>query len=227
MWHSRCASMTPGARDREWTYRGRTFFGVAASEAEDDTEDEDPEFSKMPCENDWGGIVEIRRKERWVVQGESGVMSRVSTRSERIDLAPSSTFPLSLPVRSEAWARAKPRPRKVITEASFVGSPNGRFRVRLSEGRSTNKEVELTTVDGQVVRSLKGWNTDFFVGEVEALGWAKDESRFFAVVTFEDERALLSFSVHETDDYWEELLDPYDTSWHDGFVMRPRRLRPK
>jgi hypothetical protein len=46
------------------------------------------------------------------------------------------------------------------------------------------------------------------------------KARFFVVVLFEGERALLSFSVDGSDDYWEQLLDPYDTSWHDGFVMR-------
>ncbi|MBK9065090.1 MAG: hypothetical protein IPL89_18230 [Acidobacteria bacterium] len=227
MWHSRCASMTPGPRAREWTYRRRTFFGVAANEEEYDTEDEDPEFSNMPCESDWGGIVEIRRKELWVVQRESGVMSRVSTRSERVDRAPSSTFPLSLPVRSDTWVRVKPQLTGLTGLERSVNSPNGRFRIRLSDSPSTENEVILTTREGQVVRSLKGWKTDFFIGEVEALGWAKDESRFFAVLTFEYERALLSFSVEGTDDYWEEVLDPYDTSWHDGFVMRPRGVRPK
>jgi hypothetical protein len=62
-----------------------------------------------------------------------------------------------------------------------------------------------------------------FEAQVEALDWAEDESRFFAVVIFEGERALLSFSVEGTDDYWEELLDPYDASWSDGFVMRSTR----
>lgn len=80
---------------------------------------------------------------------------------------------------------------------------------------------------GDAIRSLKDWHSDYFDGILEALGWAEDEGRFFVVVNFEGERALLSFSVEGTDDYWEELLDPYDTSWRDGFLMRPRVVRPK
>ncbi len=105
-------------------------------------------------------------------------------------------------------------------------SPTERFRIRQSHPSCGEDEVALLDSTGVGIRSLKDWHSEFFDGSIEAIGWAEDESRFFVAVTFEGERALLSFSVEGTDDWWKELLDPYDVSWRDGFVMRLRSERP-
>jgi hypothetical protein len=149
-------------------------------------------------------------------------MSRNAVRSERVDHAPSTRFPFSLPVRKAVWSRVEQRPA-ATRPSSEVHSPTERFRIRQSHQSYGKDEVALLDRTGDGIRSLKDWHSEFFEGSIEALGWTEDESRFFVVVVFEGERALLSFSVEGSDDYWEELLDPYDTSWHDGFVMRSTR----
>ncbi len=221
MWHERCASMAPAVRPEEWIYTRRSFFGLSAEGAVAETEGESAALAALPCESA-GWPTEIRRSERWVVQKGSGRMSRLSTQSQRIDHAHSSTLPFSLPVRSGAWTRLPHRPTEVTPLENGVSSPRGALRAVLTRGPSMSEKVTIEAEGGKPVRSLTAWHTEAFEGTPEALGWADDESRFFVVVTFEGERTLLSFSVEGSDDYWEELLNPYDTSWHDGFVMKAR-----
>ena len=99
----------------------------------------------------------------------------------------------------------------------FEGDPRLAFTFRYDAGAHTHNSYVRQAI------YQPDWHSDYFEGILEALGWAEDESRFFVVVTFEGERALLSFSVEGTNDYWEELLDPYDDSWRDGFAMRSTR----
>jgi len=226
MWHERCASMAPATRSGEWTYIRRSLFGLPAeAESAEPNEDESDLPETLRCE-DRGGPTEIRRTERWAVQKGSGRMSRLSLQTNRIDHADSSTFPFSLPVRSGAWVRSEGGSVEPVPGETGVRSPTRTLRARRAVATSFTDEVAIELGGGQAARTLRGWHTEHFEGTPEALGWAEDGSRFFIVVTFEDERALLSFSVEGTDDFWEELLDPYDTSWHDGFVMQPRSKRP-
>jgi hypothetical protein len=222
MWHSRCASMVRGQARTDWLYRRRSFFGAWL---DDGTEGEAATAPLgLPCKDGEGEQrVEIRRVERWTVQPATGLLARASVRSERIDRAPSARFPFSLPIRSNAWARVDPKGPAVAEHKAELHSPTERFRIRQSHQSYGKDEVALLDRTGDGIRSLKDWHSEFFEGSIEALGWAEDESRFFVVVVFEGERALLSFSVEGSNDYWEELLDPYDTSWHDGFVMRSTR----
>ena len=220
MWHSRCASMVRGQARTDWLYRRRSFFGASLDDGSEDLASPAP--LDLPCKD--GDLrVEIRRVERWTVQPATGHLARASVRSERIDRAPSTRFPFSLPIRSNAWARIDPKGPAVAGHKAELLSPTEKFRIRRVNQLYGKEEVALVGRTGDAIRSLKDWHSDYFESRVEALGWAEDEGRFFVVVGFEGERALLSFSVDGSDDYWEQLLDPYDTSWHDGFVMRSTR----
>lgn len=222
MEHMRCASMDHAGKGADWTYRRRSFFGVWL---DDGTEGEAAtEPLGLPCKDGHGEQrVEIRRVERWTFQPATGLLSRASVRSERVDHAPSTRFPFSLPVRSGAWARVGQKGPAVAVQSIELLSSTEKFRIRRINQSYGKEEVALADRTGDAIRSLNDWHSGYFDSRLEALGWSEDESRFFIVVTFEGERALLSFSVEGTDDYWEELLDPYDTSWHDGFVMRSKR----
>jgi hypothetical protein len=215
MAHMRCASMDRTGMGADWTYRRRSFFGTGLDATPA------PAALDLPCDGDLN--VEIQRVERWRFEVATGHMSRNAVRSERVDHAPSTRFPFSLPVRKAVWSRVEQRPA-ATRPSSEVHSPTERFRIRQSHQSYGKDEVALLDRTGDGIRSLKDWHSEFFEGSIEALGWAEDETRFFVVVVFEGERALLSFSVEGSDGYWEELLDPYDTSWHDGFVMRSTRV---
>jgi hypothetical protein len=225
MEHMRCASMDRAGTGPDWTYRRRSFFGAWL---DDGTEGEAATAPLgLPCKDgDGEQRVEIRRVERWRFEVATGHMSRNSVRSERVDHAPSTRFPFSLPVRKAVWSRVEQRAAAAARPLSEVHSPTERFRIRRSHQSYGKDEVALLDRTGDGIRSLQDWHSEFFEGSIEALGWAEDESRFFVVVAFEGERALLSFSVKGTDDYWEELLDPYDKSWSDGFVMRHAQPTP-
>jgi hypothetical protein len=182
----------------------------------------------------------------WGIDGEPSIMGEVEIRcvqpfsrtpgsarlkggepvTKRIDHHSSELFPLSLPVRAGAWLRMNSRPD---------GSPKGGVNGASAPSRDLVAEVTPPSEyahDNLVIRRLKGGvllrtirlhHGDAFYGLVRAIGWSRDESRAFVVITFGNSHtALLSFSVEGSDDYWEGLVDP-DAGWRDGFVMEPAK----
>jgi hypothetical protein len=63
-----------------------------------------------------------------------------------------------------------------------------------------------------------------FAGELLAVGWMRDSSRFLAVVRFgyAEHKVLLSFGVSGSDDLWEKLLADDAEQYDDGFLVTAR-----
>jgi hypothetical protein len=154
MAHIRCASMDRTGTGAGWTYRRRSFFGAWL---DDGTEGEAATAPLgLPCKDGEGEQrVEIRRVERWTFHPATGFMSRVSVRSERIDHAPSTQFPFSLPVRKAIWARVEQKAAPAAKPASELHSPMERFRIRRSLQSYGKEEVALVNTTGDGIRSLK------------------------------------------------------------------------
>ena len=64
------------------------------------------------------------------------------------------------------------------------------------------------------------------VRNVSALGWQADEKRVFAILDFGlEDRALVSYAVGASDDYWETSLPNLGDDWPFGFVLEPVKKR--
>ncbi len=126
-------------------------------------------------------------------------------------------FPFLLPTRRLAF-------HSVGEETSI--SPSGEFRLVHIPDDFEGSEIDLA-VEDRVVRKISFRGGEAFRADTKALGWQSDSSRFFVVIQFGHDRALLSFSVEGQDDYWEKLLTDDPTEWRDGFVLEPAKLVPK
>lgn len=94
-------------------------------------------------------------------------------------------------------------------------------------------QLRVMTRGGVTKRSLslRAFNVDrmmreSFLSGIDSLGWQADERRFFAVVKLgPEDRALLSFAVVGTQDYWERPLSAVGEPWPWGFVLTPVTAR--
>lgn len=177
---------------------------------------------RVGCEETGIGPVEIRRVQRFALPANSMVLRGDPPKYLRIDSGSSNLFPLNLPVRKSAWLRTE----RATSETPAPGS----HRVRSPDGNLDAEPPSDFPNDNLVIRRAKGTEAlrtirlhhgDAFFGTVRAIGWARDESRVFIVITFGNSHtALLSFSVEGSEDFWEGLVDP-EAGWTDGFVMEP------
>ena len=190
----------------------------------------------VKCQNSSMKTVEIRTVQNLRRSSSDSAFSADIVGVRRIDHGSSKIFPFNFPVREATWLRnTQTLPAAILTigDDRSATSPGRRFVARVEENRKTfRRELIVRNLDDdEVVRvvPLTPTESDYFDGIVKAVGWARDESRVFVVITFGNQlTALLSFSVEGKDDYWEGLVGDDETGWVDGFVMEPvkRRKRP-
>lgn len=196
-----------------WRREESVFYSEVAGDSKNDLLVDFNEPGR-PCRQrveSWvraGSPVEIRRVERWAFR--NGKIELQSSRSERIDHRPGHVFPFVLPERDVPF-------RSVGEENSM--SPGGKFRL-VHRPDDEGSEIDLAVGD-LVVRKISFRGGDAFRADIKAVGWQSDSSRFFAVIQFGRDRALLSFSVEGQIDYWERLLTDDPTRWRDGFILEP------
>jgi hypothetical protein len=172
-----------------------------------------------------GGAVELTTTERFEVT-ESG-LKRTRREVARKDRVSSKVFPFRLPVRSGANFPSEPGAVREsrVDPLREVRSPDGKYRIETVRGVTGAQEVRLVRrADGETVRTVKMSDGDFFDGDLVAVGWMRDSSRFFAVVRFGylGHEGLLSFAVSSGVDLWEKLLADDAARYSDGFVLTSR-----
>jgi hypothetical protein len=196
-----------------WRRDESVFYSEVAADSKDEPLVDFNEPGRPCCQRveSWvraGSPVEIRRVERWAFRGRR--IELQSSRSVRVDHGPAHVFPFLLPVRDVPF-------RSVGEETSI--SPGGRFRlVHIPDDEGS--ELDLAVGD-LVVRKISFRGGDAIRADIKAVGWQSDSSRFFAVIQFGHDRALLSFSIEGQIDYWERLLTDDPTQWCDGFILEP------
>lgn len=176
---------------------------------------------RVGCEKSGIGPIEIRRVQRFTSSGNPMVLRGDPPKYLRIDLRSSDLFPFNLPVRKGAWLRTE----MTTSESSALGSrrvtsPDGNLAAEPPSDFPNDNLVIWRAGGTEALRKIRLHHGDAFYGLVRAIGWARDESRVFVVITFGNQHtALLSFSVEGNDDYWEGLIREDETGWTDGFVM--------
>jgi hypothetical protein len=206
-----------------WRRFESIFYSEVATDSKDDplVDFNEPGRSCRQRVESWvraGSPVEVRRVERWAFR--EGRIELQSSRSARVDHGPARVFPFSLPTRDGSFRSAG--------EGSTI-SPSGGFQLGHTPDEFEGSELDLAVGD-VVVRKISFRGGDAFRANIKAVGWQKDSSRFFAVIQFGHDRALLSFSVEGQNDYWERLLTDDPTRWRDGFILDsvpPLSKRPR
>lgn len=209
---------------------GRFLYSTVTTTSFDpETPCPDPdETLKSACSKsipDLCGDVQLMTTERWDLT-DSG-LKRTERKVGRKDRASSEIFPFHLDVRSPGNYLTEPSdPAKLVTgSVREVVSPDGRYQIEPMRNGIGREEVRLVSrIDAETLRVVKMSDGDRFEGELLAVGWMGDSSRFFAVVRFGylEHQVLLSFAVPEGEDLWEKLLADDAAKYSDGFVLTSR-----
>jgi hypothetical protein len=181
------------------------------------------------CDEDGIGPVEIRLVQRFASRSGSVVLKGDPAKVFRVDFQPSQDFPFNLPIREGGWLRKDPTLAEAPSPDEYrVLSPSRHLAADATEPlRFEQDSLVVRRVDsGEVLRTIRLHHGDDFHGVVRGVGWSRDESRVFIVITFGNQHtALLSFSVEGNDDYWEGLIGEEEAGWAGGFVMEPVKGR--
>lgn len=225
---SACATMDPVEGKGRWDRRVRSLYGKINWEPPESWgSEEDEEGPSCICRSCG---VEIERRQTWGPGVGPGASLRLEDdAARRIDRFPVHCFPFDLPMRSRKYARGKKLTSVRFDAAQHVEvvSPSGAL-VLVWDYQAAVNQFRIVTQRGRTRRafslppSVVEYRQQAFVSGIDSLGWQADERRFFAVVSLgPEDRALLSFAVGGTSDYWERPLSAAGQPWDFGFVLKP------
>ncbi len=227
---SACGTMSPERNRGRYERRIRSFYGALnfdspqswGAREESDTEE------GCPC---FGCGVEIERRQTWKrASARDRSLRLASETARRVNHFPVGRFPFDLPAHSEKYGRRK-KPTAVQFDAPQhveINSPSGALKLIWDYQDPAVNRLRVVTRDGLTNRALSlppstvHHVRQTFLSGIDSLGWQSDERRFFAVVRLgPEDRALLSFAVAGTRDYWERPLSASGDAWPFGFVLTP------
>jgi hypothetical protein len=218
-----CGRMAPEPNGLGFLYKTVVAFAEGAP-CDDSSETLESACAKSPfglC----SGAVELTSTERW--ETTDAELRRTQRGVARRDRASSKVFPFRLRVRIPGDYLSAPSPRveSRTLAVSEVVSLNGKYRIESVRNGISQPEIRLVQrEEGKTLRVIPLSDGDMFAGELLAVGWMRDSSRFLAVVRFgyAEHKVLLSFGVSGSDDLWEKLLADDAEQYDDGFLVTAR-----
>jgi hypothetical protein len=246
---SACGTMSLERNRGRYQRRIRSFYGTLNSDPPQSWGSRENAETEESCLCFNCGV-EIERQQTWDrATPHEGALRLTRETAKRIDRFPVGRFPFDLPARSDKYRRREkptvvrfgdvnsrqlpPKRSPRAPQHVEIDSPSGaltlvwdyqdpslnQFRVMTRAGL-TKRSFSLPP---SIVHSVR----QTFLSGIDSLGWQANERRFFAVVRLgPEDRALLSFAVAGTRDYWERPLSALEDPWPFGFVLTPVAASP-